>query len=59
MKPSKCHLLQKEGHIISENGVATDPEKNKQVAERPTATGAKDLQKFRTGILLQVAAYSR
>ena len=50
VKPSKCHLLQKMvhyfGHIISENGVATDPDKVKCVAEWPTPTGTKELQKF-------------
>ena len=58
VKPSKCHLLWKEmqylGHIISENGVATDPEKTKRVSEWPTPTGAKDLQKF-----LGLASYYR
>src|SRR5206468_11987674 len=39
LKPSKCKLLQKTisflGHIVSEQGVATDPEKIRAVAEWP------------------------
>ena len=41
------------GHIISEDGIATDPEKVR-VAEWPTPTGMKDLQKF-----LGLASYYR
>ena len=37
LKPSKCHLLQKRvvflGHVLSEEGVATDPSKIKTVED--------------------------
>src|SRR5206468_12912263 len=42
LKPSKCKLLQKTitflGHIVSENGVATDPEKIRAVSDWPAPT---------------------
>ena len=50
LKPSKCELLQSEvrylGHIVSANGVATDPEKVAAVKDWPTPTGIKQLQAF-------------
>ena len=43
LKPSKCHLFQEEvkylGHIVSRNGISTDPEKVEAVAEWPTQIG--------------------
>ena len=42
LKPSKCRLLQKHvaflGHIVSENGISTVPEKVRTVAEWPVPT---------------------
>ena len=48
LKPSKCELLQKQvkylGHIVSEKGIATDPEKIKIVKQWPIPTCIKELQ---------------
>ena len=50
LKPSKCSLMQKSvvflGHVISSEGVATDPEKIKLVAEWPTPTNMKQLRSW-------------
>jgi hypothetical protein len=50
LKPSKCHLLQKSvkylGHVISEHGVETDPEKTASVAKWCTPTNIKELWQF-------------
>lgn len=50
LSPSKCQFLQQEvkylGHVINENGVATDPEKIKKVVEWPTPTCHEQLQAF-------------
>ncbi len=50
MKPSKCHLLQRSvkylGHIVSEKGIQTDPEKTRCVAEWTTPTDLKQLRQF-------------
>ena len=50
LKPSKCQLFRDEapylGHIISAEGVATDPEKVKTVEEWPTPVTVKQLQAF-------------
>ena len=50
LKPSKCVLLQKRvhklGHIVSEEGVATDPEKVQAVADWPTPTEIPELRAF-------------
>mgnify|MGYP001791060691 FL=1 len=48
LKPSKCHLFQEEvkylGHIVSRNGISTDPEKVEAVAEWPTPSNINDLR---------------
>ena len=58
LKPSKCHLLQKSvkylGHVISEHGVETDPEKTASVAKWSTPTNLKELRQF-----LGLASYYR
>ena len=48
LKPSKCFLLQKSvaflGHVISEGGVAAQPEKIRAVAQWPTPTCVRDIR---------------
>ena len=58
LKPSKCYLFQKSvhylGHIISEHGVETDPQKIQCVKEWPIPTCTEDIQQF-----LGLATYYR
>ena len=50
LKPGKCHLLQKSvhylGHIVSSNGVETDPGKTKIINAWSTPTKLKELRQF-------------
>ena len=50
LKPSKCTFFQKKvkflGHVVSEQGVQTDPEKVQVVEECPTPTTAKQVRSF-------------
>ena len=50
VKPAKCHLLQSSvcylGHVISDRGIETDPEKVKCVADWPVPVNQKQLQCF-------------
>lgn len=50
LKPSKCHLFQKEvmylGHVVSEKGVHTDPEKVQTVKNWPIPTCVRDVRSF-------------
>ena len=57
-KPSKCAFFRKQvlylGHIISHDGVATDPSKTQKIAGWPTPKNIPELQKF-----LGLASYYR
>ena len=50
LKPSKCTFFQKQiqflGHIVSENGVATDPQKVSAIIDWPVPTSAKQTRSF-------------
>ena len=49
LKPAKCSLFQEKvsnlGHVISADGIATDPDKSNQVARWPVPTSAKEVKK--------------
>lgn len=50
LKPSKCKLLQKRvlflGHIVSDQGIATDPEKVQAVRDWPVPRKLRDVRAF-------------
>ena len=50
IEPSKCQLFQDQvsylGHVVTADGVATDPEKTKVVREWPIPTTVRDLRSF-------------
>ena len=50
LKPSKCDLFKKEikylGHVVSNEGVSTDPDKIKSVTEWPQPTTVTELRSF-------------
>ena len=50
LKPSKCSILQEEvkylGHVVSERGVATDPEKTAAVHDWPVPKTKRDVRSF-------------
>ena len=58
MKPSKCHLMKKSvhylGHVVSSEGVETDPAKIQCIADWMTPSNAKELKQF-----LGLASYYR
>jgi len=58
LKPSKCNLLRSEviflGHVVSGQGVATDPSKIEFVRDWPTPTDVKEVRSF-----LGLASYYR
>lgn len=58
IKPTKCHFFQKEirflGHIVSERGVSTDPDKTAVIESWPIPTTEKQLRSF-----LGLASYYR
>ncbi|XP_041481796.1 trichohyalin-like [Lytechinus variegatus] len=60
LKPKKCHLFQKEvhvlylGHIVSADGVRTDPAKIETVKKWPTPKNSTELRSF-----LGLASYCR
>ena len=58
LKSEKCSLMQKSisflGHVVSGDGIATDPEKIKVVSEWPIPTSVKEVRSF-----LGLAGYYR
>ena len=50
LKPSKCDFFKKEikylGHVVSEEGVSTDPDKIKSVTEWPQPTTVTEVRSF-------------
>jgi transposase InsO family protein len=50
VKPSKCRILQRQvsflGHVINSEGISTDPEKIRAVAEWPEPRSIKDVRAF-------------
>ena len=50
LKPSKCQLVRQEvnylGHLVSANGIRTDPEKISRVKEWPKLTNRKGVLQF-------------
>ena len=50
IKPTKCHLLQRSvhylGHVVSAEGIKTDPEKIRSVSDWPTPSNRKELKQF-------------
>ena len=50
LKPSKCDFFKKEikylGHVVSEKGVSTDPDKIKSVTEWPQPTTVTEVRSF-------------
>ena len=58
IKPSKCNFFRKEvkylGHVVSEDGVSTDPAKTEAIKNWPKPTTEKELRSF-----LGIAGYYR
>lgn len=50
VKPSKCHLLQEKvhylGHVVSAEGIATEPEKCATIRDWPTPSSVQDVRRF-------------
>ena len=50
LSPKKCHLFKKRvvflGHVVSKDGVSTDPEKIRAVCDWPTPVSASPLSRF-------------
>ncbi len=50
LKPSKCHILQEKvhylGHVVSGEGISTDPEKIAKVKDWKTPSSSKEVQQF-------------
>ena len=58
VKPEKCHFFKEQlhflGHVVSEEGVATDPEKTRAICEWAPITSETQLRSF-----LGLASYYR
>ena len=58
LKPSKCHLFKQSvgylGHVVSKEGIATDPDKIEAVKSWPSPTNIKEVRSF-----LGLASYYR
>ena len=58
IKPSKCHFFRREvkylGHVVSQKGVSTDPDKTEAIRSWPKPTTEKQLRSF-----LGIAGYYR
>lgn len=58
LKPKKCHLFRREvlylGHVVSKEGVSTDPSKTEAVRNWPTPTSVTEVRSF-----LGLASYYR
>ena len=56
LHPNKCHLGKKQvtflGHIVSEDGVATDPQKTSKVASWPVPTCQHKVRQFIKGFAM-------
>ena len=50
LKASKCHIMQQEvlflGHVVTPQGIATDPDKIKLVTEWPTPRNLREVRSF-------------
>ena len=50
LSPKKCHFFKKQvkflGHIVSENGVSTDPSKIQAVKDWPVPKNVKEVRSF-------------
>ena len=50
LKPSKCEFLRSEvtylGHVVSEKGIRTDPEKTKAVKDWPVPKNVKEVRVY-------------
>ena len=50
LKPKKCSIFQTEvaylGHIVSRDGISTDPAKTKAIREWPTPTNVTEVRRF-------------
>ena len=50
LQPMKCHLCSPKveflGHIVSAEGVSTDPKKIEKIANWPTPTSKREVQQF-------------
>ncbi|XP_042563837.1 uncharacterized protein LOC122132932 isoform X2 [Clupea harengus] len=50
LQPTKCHLFQRSvqylGHVVSQGGVATDPQKTEAVQDWPVPTTVREVRSF-------------
>ena len=61
LSPNKCHLFQRHvsylGHIVSKDGVSTDPTKVRSVTDWPTPQTVAQVRSFLHGTLLLLQAF--